>query len=82
MYKAIKISLKIRGENLKREDLNAIKKALKPDDVGLAHTSIKYDTSKGYLEIFIETSRSIDSLRGTLNDLLRCLKTALNILED
>ena len=80
IYKSIKIEIEISGENLNKEFFDAIKVALKPDDIGLTDTKISYRVDPKYLLIMIESIRNVDSIRATLNDIFRCLRVLVDTL--
>jgi len=81
-YRKINIKIIIKDESKKRKFFNTLVNSLKPDDIGIDETTnIIYKTHEKYLEIVIDTNAKIESVQATLNDIIRCLRTAINSLD-
>lgn len=83
-YKNIQVTIKIKYPEIKnaRRFLDSIRKSLEPDDKDISHyIKISYNFSDNSMEIRLSTTQKIESIEGVLNDLFRCLRSAIYVLE-
>jgi len=83
-YKNIQVTIKIKYPEVKnaRQFLDSIRKSLEPDDKDISHyIKISYSFSDNSMEIKLSTTQKIESIEGVLNDLFRCLRSAIYVLE-